>query len=48
MEQFYVKMKNVKLVRALTHLINHQHKVGYDVVHGRIKAQGASVTGGRL
>src|ERR1700684_2310786 len=45
MEQIDVKMKNVKLVRALTHLINHQHKVGYDVVHGRIKAQGASATG---
>jgi hypothetical protein len=48
MEQIYVKMKNVKLLRALTHLINHQHKVGYDIAHGRIKAQGASTTRGQL
>ena len=45
MEQIDVKMKNVKLLRALTHLINQQHEVRYDVAHRRIKAQGASATG---
>src|SRR6202161_1133315 len=45
MEQIDVKMKNVKLLRALAHLINHQHEVRYDIAHGRIKAQGASATG---
>src|SRR3984957_13186911 len=38
MEQIYVKMKNVKHLRALTHIIHQQHEVRYDVVHGRIKA----------
>jgi hypothetical protein len=35
-EEINVKMKDVKLLRALVHLINHQHEVRNDVAHGRI------------
>ena len=47
-EQIDVKMKNVELLRALAHLINHQHEVRNDVAHGRIKAQRTSATGSQL
>ena len=41
MEQINVKMKNVEFLRALAHLINHQHEVRNGVAHGRIKAERA-------
>ena len=47
-EEIDVKMKNVKLLRALAHLIDHQHEVRNDVAHGRIEAQRASTTGSQL
>ena len=46
MEQIDVKMENVKLVRALADLINHQHEVRNGVAHRRIKAQRARVQQG--
>ena len=48
MEEIDVKMKNVELLRALAHLINHQHEVRNDVAHGRIEAQRARTTGSQL
>src|SRR6185437_15002985 len=48
MEQIDMKMKNVKLLGALAHPIDHQHKVRNDIAHGRIKAQRASTTGSQL
>ena len=48
MEEIDVKMKNVKLLRALAHLINHQHEVRNDIAHGRIEAQRARTTGSQL
>jgi len=47
-EEIDVKMENVKLLRALAHLINHQHEVWNDVAHGRIEAQRARTTGSQL
>ena len=41
-------MKNVELLRALAHLINHQHEVRNDVAHGRIEAKRTSTTGSQL
>ncbi len=41
-------MKNIELLRALAHLINHQYEMRNDVAHGRIKAQGASAAGNQL
>jgi hypothetical protein len=43
-----MKMENVKLLRALAHLINHQPEVWNDVAHGGIEAQRASTTGSQL
>ena len=37
-EEIDVKMENVELLRALAHLINHQHEVRNDVAHGRIES----------
>src|SRR3984893_14858709 len=41
-------MKNVELLRALAHLIDHQHEVRNSVAHGRIEAQRTSTTGSQL
>ena len=38
MEEIDVKMENVELLRALAHLIDHQHEVRNDVAHGRIES----------
>src|SRR6476660_9461909 len=43
-----MKMKNVKLVRALSDLINQQHEVRNDVAHGRIQAKRTSATRSQL
>ena len=48
MEEIDVKMKNVELLRALAHLIDHQHKVRNAVAHGSIEAQRTSTTGSQL
>ena len=48
MEEIDVKMKNVELLRALAHLIDHQHEVRNDVTHGSIEAQGTSTTRSQL
>jgi hypothetical protein len=47
-EEIDVKMKNVELLGALAHLINHQHEVRNDVAHGRIEAQRTRTTGSQL
>src|ERR1700729_2653165 len=47
-EEIDVKMKNVELLRALAHLINHQREVRNDIAHGRIEAQRARTTGSQL
>jgi hypothetical protein len=47
-KQIDVKMKNVEFLRALAHLINHQHEVRNDVAHGRIKAKRTSAAGSQL
>jgi hypothetical protein len=39
MEQIDVKMNNVEFLRALAHLVNHQHEMRNGVLHGRIKAE---------
>ena len=48
MEEINVKMKNVELLRALAHLIDHQHKVRNAVAHGSIEAQRTITTGSQL
>jgi hypothetical protein len=47
-EEIDVKMKNVELLRALAHLINHQREMRNDIAHGRIEAQRARTTGSQL
>ena len=48
MEQIEVKMKNVELLRAFSHLIDHQHEMRNDVTHGRIRAESTSATWSQL
>ena len=48
MKQIDMKMKNVEFLRALAHLIDHQHEVRNDVAHGRIEPKRATATGVQL
>jgi len=48
MKQIDVKMKNVKLLRTLAHLIDHQHEVRNGVAHGRVKAERTRTARGQL
>src|ERR1700723_2526514 len=47
-EEIDVKMKDIKLLRALAHLIDHQREMRNDIAHGRIEAQRARTTGSQL
>ena len=42
MEKIDVKMDNVEFLRALEHLIDHQHEVRNGVAYCRIKAERAN------
>ena len=48
MEQIDVKVKYVEFLRAIAHLINHQHEVRNGVAHGRIETKRAFTTGSQL
>src|SRR5580704_13088907 len=47
-EEIDVKMKDIKLLRALAHLIDHEREMRNDIAHGRIEAQRARTTGSQL
>src|SRR5580704_1425110 len=47
-EEIDVKMKDIKLLRALAYLIDHQREMRNDIAHGRIEAQRARTTGSQL
>jgi hypothetical protein len=48
MEHIDVKMQDVEVLRALAHLVDHQHEVRNGVAHRRIEAERARATGNQL